>query len=158
VNITIPANEMLLDWLTEQLERPPRRFRTRRHVSTDALRCHPDLCDRLHLLAKSLPGTEAGYVAGLPVLTHPNAVVFGIAGGTSWLALRLPRHAHGAVFRSEWGARGLGGEWIDIDPWMTDVEAYEGVRRLRGWSRAAFDHAAELVRPTRPSRRRGAPR
>lgn len=158
MNITIPANEDLLDWLAEQVDRPPRRLRTRRHVPQQELRCHPDLCTRLHSLGTSLHGTQTRYVTGLPALIHPNAVVYAIAGGTSWLSLRLPRHAHGAVVRSQWGARGLGGEWIDIDPWMTEVEAHESTRRLRGWSRAAFDHAAELVTPPRPSRRRGAPR
>jgi len=87
-------------------------------------------------------------------------VIYGVAGGTTWMSLRLPRHAHGAVVRSTWGQRGLDGEWIDIDPWMPDVEAHESARRLRGWSRAAYEHAADLipgVRP-RPNMRRADPR
>lgn len=160
MKIAIPQNDAILDWMAEQVERPPRRFRARRRLAADQLRCHPDLCDRLHSMGTSLPGTQHRYVAGLCVLVHANGVIWAVGGGTTWMSLRLPRHAHSAVVRSDWGQRGLDGEWIDVDPWMTDIEAHEGARRLRGWCRAAYEHAAELIpapRP-RPSTRREGPR
>jgi hypothetical protein len=157
VRITATRNEDLVPWLMEQAERPAKRLRTRRRLRIEELRCHPDLCDRVHAMADGLPGVLARYVVGLPVLVHPNGVVFAIGGGTTWMAVRLPHAAHGAVVRSQWGRRGLEGEWIDVDPWMTDVAAYESVRRLHGWTRAAFEHAREIAgagpraRPTRPT-------
>jgi hypothetical protein len=163
VRVKPSHNEDIVPWLTEQIDRPPRRLRARRGVPMDDLRCHPDLCDRVSALADGLPNVRLRYVAGLPLLVHPNGVVFAVGAGTTWIAVRIPRSAHGAVVRSQWGQRGLEGEWIDVDPWMTDVSAHDGLRRLRGWARAAYDHGTELAglgprarpgppaRPTRPA-------
>jgi hypothetical protein len=148
------ANRTLLGWLDEQTPDPPRTYRAQRRVAMDALRCHPDLCERIHELGGELPGTIGRYVEGFPVLIHPNGMVFAIGAGTSWLALVLPQRTHAAVVRSTWGNRGLGDEWVDVDPWMTDDPAYEGLRRLRGWTRAAFARATEIGGPD-PSVRRG---
>ena len=162
MRVAIRANDQVLGWLADQVERPPRRFRLKRRVPPDQLRCHPDLCDRLHAMGAGLPGSHEGFLTGLPVLMHPNAVIYAVAGGASWIALRLPPHVHRAVVRSEWGTRGLVGEWVDVDPWMTDVEAHEGLRRLRGWARAAYELAGTLSPPPAgmrpPSMRRGSPR
>jgi hypothetical protein len=147
------ANRALVEWLAEQTPDPPRAFRVQRRVAIDDLRCHPDLCERIHGLAGDLTGALGRYVAGFPLLLHPNGVAFAIGAGTSWLALALPTRTHTAVVRSQWGVRGLGGEWVDVDPWMTDVPAYEGMRRLRGWSRAAFAHAGEAGPGPLPIRR-----
>lgn len=134
-------NAALVEWLAEQSDDPPRSFRVHRRVSMENLRCHPDLCERVHGLASELPGAAGRYVEGFAILLDGDGVVFAIAAGTSWLAFLLPGRTHSAVVRSRWGLRDLGGEWVDIDPWMTDVPAYEGLRRLRGWSRAAHDYA-----------------
>lgn len=147
------ANRALVVWLDEQSPNPPRGYRVHRRVSMESLRCHPDLCERLQGLAGELPGTVGRYVEGFAVLIHDNGVVFAIAAGTSWLAFLLPGHTHSAVVRSQWGLRDLGGEWVDVDPWMTDVPAYEGLRRIRGWSRAAHAHASSVGGPSRPARR-----
>jgi hypothetical protein len=117
------------------------------------LRCHPDLCERIHGLSGELPGTAGRYVQGFPILLDAEGVAFAIGAGTSWLAFLLPARTHSAVVRSRWGRRGLGGDWVDVDPWMTDAPAYEGLRRLRGWSRAAHAHAGTFAEPTRPPRR-----
>jgi hypothetical protein len=116
----------------------------------ESLRCHPDLCDRLEALAHGLPDTRSRFVGGMPLLVNEGGVVFAVAGGTSWVSLRLPPRVHSAVVRSEWGRRGLEGDWIDVDPWLTDMESREALARLRGWCRAAHDYAAELA----PGRRR----
>lgn len=145
MRIATDANATLVGWLREETERPRGRLRARRRARMEALRCHPDLCDRLEATADGLPGTRTRYVGGMPLLVHPSGVAFGLAAGTSWLALRLPTRVHSAVMRSEWGRRGLEGEWIDIDPWLTDIPSGEGLRRLRGWCRAAHAHAAEVA-------------
>jgi hypothetical protein len=72
-------------------------------------------------------------------------VVFAVAAGSTWFALRLPPHVHSAVVRGDWGTRGLRDEWVDIDPWLSDVSRHAALRRLRGWSLAAYEHAGELA-------------
>jgi hypothetical protein len=145
VRIATGENAALVGWLREATKQPRGRLRARRQVRSEELRCHPDLCDRLEATADGLPGARTRYVGGMPLLVHQSGVAFGLAAGTSWLALRLPTHVHSAVIRSEWGRRGLEGEWIDIDPWLTDIPSGEGLRRLRGWCRAAYAHASEIT-------------
>ena len=145
------TNTVLIDWLMEQADRQPRRVRARRRIALDDLRCHPDLVARLESSAVGLDGVRLRYVVGLPLLLHPNGVAFAVAGGTAWMALRLPTVGHGAVVHTEWGRRGLEGDWTDADPWLTDMPAHEGTGRLRGWARASYGHAAE-VGPAMPAR------
>jgi hypothetical protein len=152
VRLGIPANATIGNWLREQTHRPRGRLWTRRKVPPESLRCHPDLCDRLEEFAHGLSGTRFRYVGGFPVLVHPGGVVFAVGAGTTWIAFRLPPHVHTAVVRTEWGLRGLEGEWIDIDPWLSDMPRHDGLRRLRGWSRAAFDFAGELAPVRQDSR------
>jgi hypothetical protein len=155
VKFRIPPNEALLDWIADQADPPVRRIWSRRRVPIEALRCHPDLCDRLESSAAGLPGVRLRYLLGLPVLLHANGVAFGVASGTTWLALRIPELGQRVVVRSQWGTRGLDSGWVDVDPWLSDLTSHEGTSRLRGWARAAHEHAGELWAP--PPRRLGAP-
>jgi hypothetical protein len=148
------SNTTLVAWVMEQSDRPMRRVRASRRIRPDDLRCHPDLCARLESAAFGLDHVRVRYVVGLPILVHPNGVVFGVAGGTAWMALRLPSPAHGAIVHTEWGRRGLDGDWTDADPWLTDMPSHEGTGRLRGWARASYDHAAQMG-PVLPARTRG---
>ena len=150
----IPPNEGLLQWIAEQSDPPARRVWSRRRVPRKALRCHPDLCERLESSAAGLPGVRVRYLLGLPVLLHANGVAFAIASGTTWLALRIPDLGQRAVLRSRWGTRGLPAAWVDVDPWISELPAYEGTSRLRGWSRAAHAHAGELWPPAREDGRK----
>jgi hypothetical protein len=152
VKFRIPPNEGLLDWIADQADPPVRRMWSRRRVPLEALRCHPDLCERLESSAAGLPGVRLRYLLGLPVLLHPNGVAFGVASGTTWLALRIPEPGQRVVLRSRFGTRGLDDEWVDVDPWISDLPAHEGTSRLRGWTRAAHAHAGGLWE-TRPERR-----
>lgn len=140
----IEPNAALLDWIAEQADPPVRRVWSRRRVRIHALGCHPDLRDRLESSAAGLPGVRLRYLVGLPVLLHPNGVAFGIASGTTWIALRIPELGQRAVLRSRWGTRGLDAEWVDVDPWISELPVHEGTSRLRGWTRAAHAHAGEL--------------
>ena len=136
-------------WMREQAHREPRTLRTHQRARTEDLRCHPDLCERLHALAEDLPAGRFRYVCGFPILVHDNGVVFAVAAGTTWMALRIPDRGHGAVERTRWGTRGLGADWVDADPWLPQAHPSVGLRRARGWARAAYDHAERLVPPPR---------
>ena len=153
MSFRIPPNEALLGWLGDQADPPVKRIWSRRRVPLDALRCHPDLCERLESAGVGLPGVRFRYLVGLPVLLHANGVAFGIASGTTWLALRIPASGQRAVVRSRWGTRGLGAEWIDVDPWLSDLPTHEGTSRLRGWTRAAHAYAEALWTPKRATSR-----
>jgi hypothetical protein len=127
-------------WIREQARNEPRTLRTHRRPAPADLRCHPDLCDRLEAAATDLAGVKERFLCGFPVLLHGDGTVFGVAAGTTWMALRLPAIARGAVVRTKWGTRGLGGDWVDVDPWLAEMETRDGTRRLRGWCHAAYDH------------------
>jgi hypothetical protein len=141
------ANAALVEWLRTATDRPRGRFWTRRRVPTEELRCHPDLVVRLEALAARLPNIKTRYVRGIPVLIAPGGAVFALAAGTTWIVLRLPMRVHSAVVRSDWGTRGLEGDWIDVDPWLSDLPAREGLSRLRGWCRAAYEHVVPVRTP-----------
>jgi len=155
VRIRIPPNDAFLGWVAAQADPPVKRVRARHKVGHNALRCHPDLCDRLESCASGLPGVRLRYLAGLPVLVHANGIVFGVASGTTWLALRMPALGQRAVVRSQWGSRGLDPSWVDVDPWIPELSAHEGTSRLRGWARAAHAYVEGLG--DRPPRARGTP-
>jgi hypothetical protein len=148
MRLAIPENAAIGNWLREQTQRPRGRLHARRSIPPASLRCHPDLCERIEALANGLTGARLRYVGGFPVLIHPGGVVFAVGAGSTWLALRLPAHVHNAVLRGDWGPRGLREEWIDIDPWLSDLSRHDALRRLRGWTLAAYEHAGELA-PTR---------
>ena len=140
--------EAFVSWIREQARNEPRTLRTQRRPRVEDLRCHPDLCERLHATLPDIPGAQQRYVCGFPVLLHADGLVFGIAAGTSWMALRLPAIARGAVVRTRWGTRGLGGDWIDVDPWLADAPSRDGTRRLHGWCHAAYEYTLpEVTRP-----------
>jgi hypothetical protein len=157
VSVRIPPNEAFLDWIAAQADPPVKRIWARRRVSLDTLRCHPDLCERLESSAAGLPGVRLRYLVGLPVLVHPNGVAFAVAAGTTWAALRIPELGQRAVLRSSWGTRGLDAEWVDVDPWMSELSAREGTSRLRGWARAAHARAGEVWSRTGLATRRPPP-
>ena len=149
VRIASPANAALARWLREATDRPTGRLWARRRVRVESQRCHPDLLERLHALVHQLPDTTLRFVGGIPLVGHPGGVVFAMAAGQSWVMLRLPPHVHSVVVHSEWGNRGLTGDWVDVDPWLTDVEPHEALSRVRGWARAAYEYAGELAPPPR---------
>jgi hypothetical protein len=155
MKVSIPANDLLLDWLMEQAPPRTRRIRAQRRIPPQDIRCHHDLVDRLEAAGAGLPDVHVRWVVGLPALVHPNNVIFAIAAGTAWFAMRLPAVGRAAVVRTEWGLRGLGQDWIDIDPWLTNMESHEATARLRGWVRASYAYAGEVGPTIRPRVARG---
>jgi hypothetical protein len=155
VRLPPESNAAFLAWAAEllDLDPDPRRVRLRRWAGADTIRCHPELLDRLDTITTGLPRVQVAYLDGLPVLLHPTMTAFGVAAGTRWLALRIPPNAHGAVQRSGFGARGLGGDWIDVDPWLSDAATPIGTHRVRGWCATAYIRAGEQA-PTAAARER----
>jgi len=95
----------------------------------------PDLCDRL----RSLDPACYHRVFGIPVLSNDRAYYFGVAMGTSLLALHLPESEANEASAS--GARGFpdaGDAWTSVDPWTTDLET------LKRWCRAAHAQANSI--------------
>ena len=155
MSIRIPPNEVFLAWLQAQADPPVKRVWVRRRVRAESMRAHADLRDRLASSAAQLPAVKLRYLVGFPVLLHANGVAFGVAAGTTWIAFRIPALGQRAVLRSQWGTRGLDAAWVDVDPWISGLPAYEGTSRVRGWARAAHSHAGELwghPEPAAPSR------
>lgn len=144
VRIATTANASVTGWLRDATDRPSGQLWTRRRATPETQRCHPELLGRMRMLAEQFPGTKLRFVSGIPLLVHPGGIVFVVAGGQSWLSMRLPTHVHSAVVRSEWGNRGLTGDWIDVDPWLTDMPPHDAMSRVRGWARAAYSYASEL--------------
>ena len=127
------------------MTRPTRRLRARRRIPADDLRCHPDLCTgwsrrRSASTTCVRPATSSVCRCSL----HPNGVLFAVAAGTAWMAFRLPRLRTVRWCTPNGGRRGLEGDWTDADPWLTDISVPEGTGRLRGWARAAYDHATHV--------------
>ena len=141
------GQEEFVTWIRALARPTPKTLRTQRRPRMEELRAHPDLCDRVHATAADLHHVKQPYLCGFPILVHDDGLVFGVAAGTSWFALRLPPIAHAAVVRTRWGTRDLGGDWVDVDPWLADIESREGTRRLRGWCHAAYEHTSDVSRP-----------
>ena len=111
------------------------------------MRCHPDLLTRLVALGGRLPNVRTRFVGGIPVLIAPGGGVFALAAGTTWIMVRLPTRVHSAVVRSDWGRRGLEADWIDVDPWLSDLPTKEAMSRLLGWTRAAYEYVGPMHTP-----------
>ena len=130
----------------------------RSYLRLGEIHCHPDLAERLAEVVEGL-GAAVPECA-IPVIAHGNGVAFAFAQGTSALVLRLPPTEHAQVVEAPGSGdvhrasareltlvleERLGPEWVVADPWPIDIPIAEGLRQLRGWARAAFEHAASLA-------------
>lgn len=141
----VEANEDMLAWVREQANTEARWLWPRRRVVEATRMCHRDLDMRLDAMSEGFAARKR-YLANIPVLIHPNGVIFAVAVGQTWAALRFPEAGRTAVVRSVWGKRELPPDWVDIDPWLSDAPIQEGLSRLRGWCRAAHEYAGTLAR------------
>jgi hypothetical protein len=92
IDFASPANAPVLQFLGV---RDPQGAYTAHRAQVDMLTLgtHPDLVEYLWKLGAELAGTCACVVGprSFPLLVHPGSgVIFGLAGGTSTLAFRLP--------------------------------------------------------------------
>lgn len=108
------------------------------------LHTHPDLMERL---VEASAGLDAPMAAayGVPVLVHPNGVLFACTYGMDTLLLRLPAELHARVVESRWTYQ-IGPQWLSADAWLPDVPRREGTARMREWCRWAYAHAGQLAR------------
>jgi hypothetical protein len=86
----------------------------------EELHCHPDLIERVALVARPITGTVRVFVAGCPVIHHPSGPPIAAASGTAWFVVR--EH----------------GDWAELDPWQPDVALTRGIDLLRIRVAAAF--------------------
>ncbi len=104
------------------------------------LRCHPDLVARLAEIARPVRDTRRVFVAGCPVITHPNGMPIAAAAGTSWLAVRSGESAGDLASRRQ--APSLESPWVELDPFASDVTFARTTDLLRGHVARAFTLAA----------------
>ena len=148
LEITHPANEVLLGHLRASAPRSAA-SRSPDGVDTWKLGTHPDLVEHLWFgITAGLPDTCHWVAHGRPVLVRPDmGVIFGLAGGTNTLALRLPIHERrraaelpGCGDRVEYPeatvyARDFGDDWIMLRCFG------EGLEEL---CLAAFEYAGRM--------------
>jgi hypothetical protein len=147
IDFAHPANAAVLRFLGVS---DPARARTNAPSEVDGMRLgtHPDLVEYLWKLAAPLARACACVIdeRSYPLLAHPgNGVIFGLAGGTSTLALRLPEPelaealavpGYGREYRypsSTVHAADMGDEWALVRPFGAANSA---------WCARAFGHAA----------------
>ena len=106
----------------------------------EALHCHPDLVTRLAEIARPVRGTVRKFVAGCPVIHHPEGQPIAAASGTSWLVVRSAQPA--GALASPWHTHGLAPEWVDLDPFAPDVALARGIDLLRAQVARAFELAS----------------
>jgi hypothetical protein len=106
-----------------------------------ALRCHPDLVDRLAQIARPVCGTTCVFVAGAPVVAHRNGRAIAAAWSMDWLAVRSDLPA-GAI-TSTWAADDLLAPWQCLDPWAADVAFAKSTDLLRMHVRRAYELAEQ---------------
>jgi hypothetical protein len=110
---------------------------------------HPDLSDQFWSLAGSVRDSQ-WVLYERAVLIHPETgIIFGFAGGTSTIALRLSADELAEAFNDpEYGrsvkgykpalsASEFGDDWALINPFRNDS-------RAQGWFKAAHDYAGTL--------------
>ncbi len=130
----VELGDSLLGWLTSDdhdvsgWQPPP---------PLDTLHCHPDLVARLDQVALPTRGVRRAWVCGCPVVHHPSGAPIACARGTSQLVVRSGRPA--GALASSWPAVGLGDEWIDLDPWASDVTFARALELLRAHVHAAYE-------------------
>jgi len=135
VRLRRPENEAVLGYLeTEQLP-SWRESDSPWIVDGYALSTHPDLCERVEVLAATAGGAF-GYVYGRPVVVGGRDVMVAFGAGTHIFCLRLPREACAAVAvtREDEPARHpqlrrkqlelealTASEWTRVDPWADEA-------------------------------------
>jgi len=149
VDLKHPANAPLLAHFRSSGKRSAKPSLSPDRASTWRLGTHPDLVEHLWFkVTAKLPDTCHWVCYGRPVLAHPaTLVIFGLAGGTNTLALRLPDEARQrAAELPDCGpereypdttiyASDFGDDWIIMDCWG---------RKLTGWCKLAYEYAGGL--------------
>jgi hypothetical protein len=119
-------------------------LRAIRDVPIGELRTHPDLVERVVLIAPARD--HVWMLMGAPVLVTPGGAVYGFGFGMRTLALRAGGTAHGfervqTTTPPSTGSRvvDLDDEWISVDPWMVKSSKADGIAKLRALVSAALE-------------------
>ena len=127
-----------------------RRSRSPQEVDTWNLGTHPDLVEYFwHHITTQLPESCQWVVYDRPVLANPTSgVIFGVAGGTSTLVLRLPETERELAFQVPGYSRSYqypiqttyasdyGDDFALIKPYLEN--------RIETWCLRAYEYAAQL--------------
>jgi hypothetical protein len=128
----------LLEWLERADHEPVHGWAP--DLPIGELRCHPDLVARLAEIARPIGDTRRQFVAGCPVIHHPNGRPIAAAAGTSWLVVRSALPA-GALRSAQPLAAPLEPDWVELDPWAVGVAFARAVDLLRGHVARAYERA-----------------
>jgi len=149
LNFANPVNQTVLAFL--HIDNPEEAATyTPKEVNWLNLSTHPDLVEHFWKLAADLQTSCACVVnkTSYPLLVHPTTgIIFGLAGGTSTMAFRLPESERAEAFavpgygaeykypRSTVYAKDIGKDWALVKPYASNnVEL----------CKAAFTYAATL--------------
>ena len=134
----------LADWLGRNDHEPGRGWAADPPI--EELRCHPDLVARLAEVARSIGTVGRRFVAGCPVIHHPQGRPIAAAAGTNLLVARSALPA-GALARAAPIVTGLDPEWVELDPWAVDVAFARSTDLLRAHLTRAYERAELAARP-----------
>lgn len=124
-----PANAALLRHFKNRATPATPRNKSNYDIDEYELHTHPDLVEHLWDLNRHCKAAAYGY----PVLASDKGVVFGVAAGTSFLALRLEgRDRAAAIEQGGKAFREAGRNWVSFEAWRFDGP------RLKEWVRAAL--------------------
>lgn len=104
------------------------------------LRCHPDLVARLAEIARPIGDARRRFVAGCPVIHHPQGRPIAAAAGTSWLVVRSAQPP-GALRSARPLDEQLDPDWVELDPWGVEVAFARTIDLLRGHVARAYERA-----------------
>ncbi|MGQ0825401.1 MAG: hypothetical protein ACT4OX_10315 [Actinomycetota bacterium] len=100
------------------------------------LHCHPDLVERLAVLARP-DRPRRVFVDGCPVVHHPSGPPYAAARGTSSLLVRT--RAAPALLTPR--PCPFSAEWVAVHPWPPDIAFARGTDQLRRLLHEAFGGA-----------------
>ena len=111
-------------------------LRAIRDVPIGELRTHPDLVERVVLIA---PAREHVWMLmGAPVMVTPRGAIYGFGFGMRMLALHVGGETHDSdrvetkTPPSTGGERFvLGEEWISVEPWLAEPRGADRVAELK---------------------------
>jgi hypothetical protein len=128
----------LVDWLGRADHEPGRGWSP--DPPLGELHCHPDLVARLAEVARTVGAAGRRFVAGCPVIHHPQGRPIAAAAGTAWLVVRsaLPP---GALVPATPLDVALDPDWVELDPWAADVAFARSTDLLRAHVARAYERA-----------------
>jgi hypothetical protein len=118
-------------------------LRAIRDVPIGELRTHPDLVERVLLVAPARD--HVWMLMGAPVMVTPGGAIYGFGFSMRTLALRVGGDTRGAerVEAKTSPSTGgdqlvLGEEWISVDPWMIKSTRADGIAELQALASRAL--------------------